>query len=277
MSDDSCVAFLKWCLPRLGLRWPGYRRVHRLVCKRLNRRLAELGLPDLSSYRELLEAAPAEWAGLEAICHIPISRFYRDRAVYDAIAGQLLPELAAMARRCGDKALRCWSAGCASGEEPYTLAMLWRFLLAPEWPALDLAVVATDVDETMLRRANAACYQRSSLRDLPKQWVDRAFIASGSLLCLAPDFRRGVAFACQDIRASMPEGMFHLILCRNLVFTYFDEATQSRVLQAMRTRLIPGGFLVLGKHEKLPAATVGLIPISPSLPVYRENPVSAPT
>src|SRR6516225_732332 len=122
MPEDARVDFLKWCVPRLGLRWPGYRKVRGLVGKRLNRRLAELGLADLSAYRTFLMREPAEWGQLDAMCRIPISRFYRDRGVFDAIGQQLLPEAAAAVTARGANAVKCWSAGCASGEEPYTLA-----------------------------------------------------------------------------------------------------------------------------------------------------------
>lgn len=85
-SHEACVAFLKWCLPQLGLRWRGFSKVHRLVCKRLGRRLAELGLAELSQYQTWLAAHKDEWAHLQAILRIPISRFYRDRDVFQAIA-----------------------------------------------------------------------------------------------------------------------------------------------------------------------------------------------
>ena len=171
MEDQACVAFLHWCLPRLELRWPGYRKVRRLVGKRLNRRLAELGLADLSAYRTFLVSAPAEWARLDALCRIPISRFYRDRGAFNVIAGELLPEIAATASARPDGAVKCWSAGCASGEEPYTLVIAWRFCVADAWPGLGFSVIATDADETVIERAKVACYGRSSLKDLPQGWV----------------------------------------------------------------------------------------------------------
>ena len=269
MADDVGVAFLKWCLPRLGLRWPGYRKVRRLLGKRLNRRLVELGLADLSAYSTLLISAPAEWACLDAMCRIPISRFYRDRGTFDFIAQQLLPKVALMASARGDDAVRCWSAGCASGEEPYTLVMAWRFRVNRDWPALRLTAVATDADETMIERAEVACYARSSLKDLPQEWLDRAFILRGQLCCLAPEFRGGVELVLQDIRLSMPDASFDLILCRNSVFTYFDEALQRRISNQLRERLRPGGFLVLGSHEALPAGVGGLMLVAPKLPIYR--------
>jgi chemotaxis protein methyltransferase CheR len=271
MEDQDCVAFLRWCLPRLELRWPGYRKVRRVVGKRLNRRLAELRLADLSAYRVFLTNAPEEWARLEAMCRIPISRFYRDRGIFDMIAQHLLPELAETASARDGDAIKCWSAGCASGEEPYTLVMAWRFGVAHDWPALEFSVIATDADEAMIERAEAACYARSSLKDLPQEWLDRAFSRRGQLFCLAAEFREAVALGVQDIRQSMPDGPFELILCRNLVFTYFDGALQRRISDQLWERLQLGGFLVLGSHEALPADAVGLLFTAPSLGIYRRE------
>ncbi len=271
VPDQAWIAFLKWCLAELGLRWQGYRKVRRVVRKRLYRRLAELGIADLDAYRALLLRQPCEWARLDAMCRIPISRFYRDRHVFDVIGRQVLPTAADAATCRGDAVLRCWSAGCASGEEPYTLALLWRLTLAADRPRLGLAVVATDSDETMLRRAKAACYARSLLKDLPPEWIARAFVRSGPSLCLLPEFRQDVRFLMQDIRSSMPDGPFDLILCRNLVFTYFDETLQRRLLRELIERLVPQGFLVLGTHETLPAEGLDLTVIGHSLPIYRRS------
>jgi chemotaxis protein methyltransferase CheR len=269
MDDQACVDFLKWSLPQLGLRWPGYRKVRHLVGKRLNRRLAELGLSDLAAYRSFLAGEPGEWSRLDAICRIPISRFYRDRGVFDAVCRQLLPEAAAAASERGGSTVRCWSAGCASGEEPYTLAIAWHFCAEDRWPALDFAVIATDAEERMIARAETACYGRSSLKDLPEEWRTRAFTRRGPLFCLEPEFRRSVGFALQDIRQRMPDGPFDLVLCRNLAFTYFDESRQRRILERLRERIFPGAFLVLGSHEALPSDCGGFARLAPSLPIYR--------
>jgi chemotaxis protein methyltransferase CheR len=271
MTEQAYIKFLKWSLPQLGLRWPGYRKVRRLVAKRLNRRLAELGLADLAAYRAFLSGEPAEWMRLDALCRIPISRFYRDRNVFDAIGRQCLPEAAAMANARGDDAVRCWSAGCASGEEPYTLVLVWRFRVANDWPRLGCTVIATDADETMIERAKAACYGESALKDVPRPWRERAFTRRGPLFCLDAEFRRSGDLQLQDIRQAMPDGPFDVVLCRNLVFTYFDKGLQSHTLDRLCERIRPGGFLVLGSHETLPAASLGLAPIAPHLPIHRRE------
>lgn len=119
----DCTAFLQWALPQLELPWPGFRKVRRQICKRLKRRMDELQLDNFSAYRARLETDPAEWGILDECCHITISRFFRDRGMFEVFRSRVLPDIAARARRERRDA-RIWSAGCASGEEPYTLRIL---------------------------------------------------------------------------------------------------------------------------------------------------------
>ncbi len=124
MTDAECTDFLQWALPRLGRRWAGYHKVRRLVAKRLIRRLRALRLDDLDAYRDRLKSHPVEWTELDARLGIPISRFWRDRGVFESIEREVLPALARQAIDAGRATLACWSAGCASGEEPYTIAIV---------------------------------------------------------------------------------------------------------------------------------------------------------
>jgi chemotaxis protein methyltransferase CheR len=259
MADADLVAFLQWALPRLGLRWPGYRKVRGTVRKRLNHRLRELNLSDLGDYRCHLEAHPAEWGALREICLITISRFYRDRAVFDRLRRVVLPELARLARGRSESELRCWSAGCASGEEPYTLKILWELGISEGRTHVPLRIVATDADEAVLARARAACYGLGSLKDLPLELRDRAFTRQGDQLRVRDELRQGIEFRQEDLTAQMPAGPFHLILCRNLAFTYFDEPLQHEILGRMAGRLVDGGYLVVGAHEALPGCRSDLV------------------
>ena len=270
MTDEQCVDFLKWCLPRLGLRWPGFRKVRRTVCKRMQRRIRALGLKDVAAYRPYLEKTPKEWSDLDALCRIPRSRFYRDDRVFGFLGDAVLPELARAGRARGEKALRVWSAGCASGEEPYTLSMIWGLSVEPEFPELVLAILATEVDETMLGRAQKACYAFGSLKEAPRAWLAEAFTETGSLLCVRPAVRDRVAFRRQDVREALPDGPFDLILCRNLVFTYFDTGLQSMILARVLERLVPGGALVIGHSEVLPHPPAGLSDWGQEFGVYRK-------
>lgn len=252
-DDDACTRFLQWALPRLGYRWAGFRKVRGTVCKRLSRRLRALGIDDLGAYRAFLEARPAEWAKLDALCRIPVSRFYRDRDVFDAIGRRILPELAAEASAEGRRHVRAWSAGCASGEEPYTMSLIaHHHPVGGNGTPPRLCILATDVDPAMLQRLRRACYPDGSLRDLPAVWRRAAFDRCGGLECLKAPYRRHVHACRSDIREEGPAGTFDLVLCRNLAFTYFDDAGQRRALSRLAGALRPNGWLVIGKHEALP-------------------------
>ena len=190
MSDAACVRFLQWALPRMRLHWPGFRRVRGIVCKRVARRLRALGIADLETYRALLEREPAEWPALEALCAIPVSRFWRDRTVFAALERAVLPELARAARAAGRATLDCWSAGCAGGEEPYSLSLLWHARLAQRFAGLGLRVLATDIDAAQLARAERGCYRASSLKELPSELRAQAFERSGELFCVSDALRK---------------------------------------------------------------------------------------
>lgn len=271
MHDAECVEFLQWALPRLRRRWPGFRKVRRRLCRRIDRRLRALGLSGPPAYREYLECTPAEWAALDALCPITVSSFCRDRAVFDFLAGALLPQLAQVAATRGERTVRAWSIGCASGEEPYSLMLAWRLGAPPSLPGgLALRVLATDVDEAVLARARAGCYAPSSLKQLPPNWLQEAFESADGLSCLRPRYREGVDFLRRDIRATLPEERFQLILCRNLIFTYFDEPTQREMLTRIASRLFPGGALVIGRRESLPpGAALNPWPGAERLGIYR--------
>ncbi|MCO6479704.1 MAG: hypothetical protein J5I94_23915 [Phaeodactylibacter sp.] len=140
-------------LPRLRLRWPGFRKVRNQPCKQVKRRIRDLGLEGFDAYRRYLEEQPEEWDRLDAFCRITISRFYRGRGVFNCIRDTLLPGLARKAMEKG-LPLRCWSAGCASGEEPYSLALIWHFELKKQFPGLDMEITATDVKDHFFFGAN---------------------------------------------------------------------------------------------------------------------------
>jgi chemotaxis protein methyltransferase CheR len=242
--------------------------------------MKELGLADTGGYRTLLETGDEEWKALDGMCRITISRFCRDREVFRVLQDQLLPALANSAEERRRDVLRCWSAGCGSGEEPYSLSLLWRMpgvtgpAPAPinEYPGISLLVEATDADSMLLRRAAEAVYPRGALKELPKPWVSEAFEEVESGLALLPPLRRDVRFQTMDIREELPESAFDLVLCRNLAFTYFEESLQAEVLGGILDRLEPGGYLVLGSHESLPPGSWPLAQIRPGLPVFLRSP-----
>jgi len=255
MKDADCVAFLQWALPQMRMRWGGFRKVRGQVCKRISRRMAELELPTLSVYRSFLNKNTGEWQTLSKLCRVTISRFYRDRGTFEILARDLLPHIA---QNSAGNELRVWCAGCASGEEPYTLKILWEFLVKQTAPGIELKITATDSDPKMLERAGKACYPASSLRELPPGWKEQAFERTGNDYCLRGDYREGIEFLEQDIIRAAPAGSFHMVFCRNLVFTYFDKELQRECLERITKNIPPGGALLIGCHESLPPPHEGL-------------------
>jgi chemotaxis protein methyltransferase CheR len=271
MKEQECASFLQWALPRMDMRWPGIRRVRGQVCKRLRRRLRELGLDDFGGYERYLAAHPEEWDTLDACCRITISRFYRDRVVFETIRDPILPALVQTAQERGDRTIRCWSAGCASGEEPYSLSLAWELGVSHGGPEVDLNIVATDIDPHLLERARVGLYSPGSLRELPDEWIAAAFEPVDDMLCLRGPYRAGVEFVRQDIRRNMPTGPFDLILCRNLVFTYFEARLQGTLLERLLSTMTRNGLLVLGGHEALPPNDWPFDRPYGALPIYRRT------
>jgi chemotaxis protein methyltransferase CheR len=266
--EDECTAFLQRALPRLRLRWAGFRKVRRQVCKRLRRRLLELRLEALEQYRSRLEADPLEWAVLDHLCRITISRLYRDKWVFDFLGRVILPGLAQTAS-LHSRPIRCWSAGCASGEEVYTLKILYDLEVKPQARSVEIEVIGTDVDEAVLRRAERACFSSGSVKHAPAHWLDAAFKPCGQDYCVRPIHRNGITFKRQDIRSELPAGCFDLVLCRNIVFTYFEIELQHAILDRLGAVLRQGGYLVIGAHERLLESSQPLVLVPGCREVFR--------
>ncbi len=272
MTDDECVALLQWLLPRLQLRWSGFRPVRKQVCKRFQRRFKELGLDTATDYREYLRAHPAEMPVADYQCRVTISRFNRDPAAFVYLANHVLPELGRKSLATGSARLTAWSVGCASGEEPYTLALVWHFLVARRLPELELRILGTDIDETLLNRAKQACYSAGTLKAVPPEWLASAFEDTKRGSRLQPAITDHVRFQRHDVRMGPPNGDFDLILCRNLAFTYFDDALQRATARVLHRSLREGGALVLGAGEILPARAAGFTVWSAPHAVHRKLP-----
>jgi chemotaxis protein methyltransferase CheR len=267
MNDNEWVVFLQWALPQMQMRWTGFRRVRRQVCKRIAVRLEELHLARPSQYKDYLADHPEEWNKLDSFCHITISRFYRDKSVFQFLQDFVLQELAKEAKK--DK-LRCWCCGCAAGEEPFTLSLIWYQTLKPYFPETDLEIIATDFMDTMLNRALTGRYRKSSVKELPDRLLRDGFTLHKNWYILKEVYRSSVRFLKQDVRKEMPAGPFQIIFCRYLVFTYFDEKLQTELLEKLLSRLVSGGALVLGEIDRLPCKTEKLEPWSETDRIYRK-------
>ncbi|OOZ36532.1 CheR family methyltransferase [Solemya velesiana gill symbiont] len=271
MQDTECVSFLQWALPQLQMRWPGFRKVRKQVCKRLSRRLSELDVADIEAYKQYLASHPDEWKRLDGICRVVVTRFYRDKLFFSKLTDDILPMLASNALKDGRKELRIWSIGSASGEEAYTLAILWQRQLATQFPGLQLSILGTEVDPHLLERSRKACYPAGTVKNLPQELRLAAFTREEEEYCLKRAYQRMVVFKEQDIRTTLPHQVYDLILCRNLVFTYFVEPQHRTILNQLLTRLVPDGWLTVGVRETLPDGVTGLDMVSERLGLYRRS------
>src|SRR3954451_11814046 len=269
IREVECATFLQWALPRLRLRWAGFRKVRRQVCKRLRRRIHDLSLETLEQYRGQLQADPHEWAVLDHLCRITISRLYRDKWVFDFLGGVILPELAKRAL-LQSRPIRCWCVGCASGEEVHTLKILWDPEVQLKARPAEIEVIGTDVDEVVLRRAERACFSFGSVKDAPAHWLGVAFEQCDQDYCVRPTHWDGVTFKRQDIRSELPAGRFDLVLCRNIIFTYFEIELQRAIFDRLATVLHGGGYLVIGAHEQLPENSQFFAPVAGCREIFRK-------
>jgi chemotaxis protein methyltransferase CheR len=220
------------------------------VRRRIAVRMRACGVHTYAAYRDILDSSPAEYERLRDALTINVTRFYRNAETWNLVRRDVLPEMMA---RCGGE-LRIWSAGCSSGEEPYTLAALVAERCEQENRPDFLqrvAIDATDVDRTSLDRARAARYRVEALMEMPPELVRAYLEPEGAEYRVTERVRRRVFVRRLDLsRESPPRVDYHLIFCRNVVI-YFDRPMQERLFMTFATALAPGGYLVLGKVETL--------------------------
>jgi chemotaxis methyl-accepting protein methylase len=239
--------FLRRVLPSLGLApRPHLRRGLR---RKLARRLEGLRLRGWEEYAALVEADPAVRAELAGLLGVTISRFWRNYSLWEYLAAHVLPGLC-------EAGARVWSCGCAGGEEPYSLALLWRER-CPESP---LYLLATDIDTTVLERAQEGHYGPGSLRELPSELRERYFRPERGGFRLSGEVKGMVRFRRHDLLREPPpaEAPFSLILCRNLAFTYFGPEARVEAARKLAAALAPGGYLAVGRKERLPEGAADL-------------------
>jgi len=260
--------FLRTTLPALGLRWRRFRSG--AIRRRLGGRLQELGFSSLAEYHSYLLAHREEQRLLTDQLTVTVSRFWRNRFLFDALARTWLPAL--LARLQPGEPFRAWSAGCACGEEPYSLFLLWEEHFAGS--GHELRLVATDADRRCLHRAQEGCYPASSLRELPLELRRKYFINHQGSFLLSPELSERVLWLEHNLLWDPPLPDSHLILCRNLAYTYFTEPVQQEVTRRFHQALLPGGLLVIGRKDRLPPDTDHLFRRTEH-PVYERLDVSA--
>jgi len=230
-----------------GLALDAYK--DKCIRRRIAVRMRACGVRTYAEYESVLERTPGEYDCLRDALTINVTRFFRNVETWERLAAGFLPGLWAPAA-----ALRIWSAGCASGEEAYSLAILAAELAEARGRPQELqrvSIDATDIDRESLARAEGARYRPEALMETPGALRARYFEPDGNQYRVAEPIRRRVRVRALDLsREGPPARTYDLIVCRNVVI-YFDRAMQERLFLAFAVTLRPGGILVLGKVETL--------------------------
>jgi chemotaxis protein methyltransferase CheR len=219
---------------------------------RLARRLRQLGLPDFGSYCELLRSEDGADEVPELVNAITtnLTAFFREHHHFDFLAQRLVPELAARADRTGR--VRVWSAGCSTGEEPYSVAItLGELLASPQW---DLSVLATDIDSNVLAQAARGVYPMDRVRGIPVDRLRRWFLkgkgANDGKARVRQELQRLVRFEPLNLVEPWSVEPMDAIFCRNVII-YFDKPTKARLVDRFASALRDGGYLLIGHSESL--------------------------
>lgn len=241
--------FLKTVLPSLGLRWRWFQR--KGIRKRIIGRLTELKLSSFSQYQSYVLQNEKEQRFLSGLLTVTISRFWRNSGVFQALEQTWLPTM--LERVPANEPLRIWSAGCASGEEPYSLLILWQERFSDS--GRELRLIASDSDTRCLERARQRRYPASSLTEMPLPLRRKYFRKENGTFSLEGDFTDRIQWIEHNLIWDPPFPGCHLIFCRNLVYTYFTEPLQQKLTHSFHASLVPSGLLVTGRKERLPVGS----------------------
>lgn len=247
-DDPTFLQLIQKVSAKAGLSLDGYK--DKCLRRRIAVRMRASGVHSYVEYAALLDRDSQELERLKDAITINVTQFYRNAETWNLLRTTLLPQVCAPER----EEIRAWSAGCSSGEEAYTLAMLLADHFENQGRPDRLAMVtvdATDIDRQCLERAQAARYRRDALADVPGHLARRYFENLGEECRVIERVRSRVVVRASDLCSDPPPRRnYHLILCRNVVI-YFGRDTQERVFVRFAEALAPGGFLVLGKVESL--------------------------
>lgn len=251
MTDAEFRLFADLIRARCGLHYDADTRF--LAERRIARRLRDADIGSFSAYLyELRHGANAEdeFSQLVDLLTTNETYFFRERTQLEALVQEIIPERLACARDAA-RPVSIWSAGCSSGEEPYSIVML--ALEAGLRPGRDLRVYASDISRTVLAKARRGVYREASFRETEPRFRKRYFVQNEGLLRISDDVKRHVDFVQMNLVDPTRYGLLgpmDVILCRNVII-YFDLETKKRVMASFHDQLAPSGFLLLGHSESL--------------------------
>jgi two-component system, chemotaxis family, CheB/CheR fusion protein len=249
VSDEDPQALesvLEYLKSSRGFDFSGYKRSS--LERRIRKRMREVDIERFDEYLDHLQVTPDEFTDLFNTILINVTGFFRDRPAWDYVAGEVIPQILVDVQ--DSERIRIWSAACATGEEAYTLAMLFAEALGEEDFRRRVKIYATDVDEDALGRARHATFPRDALKSVPEELAERYFEQAAVGRSFRGDLRRSIIFGRNDLVQDAPISRVDLLVSRNALM-YFTPETQARILRHFNFGLKPTGFLFLGKSEML--------------------------
>ena len=245
-TEGEFEALLLYLKQNRGFDFTAYKRTS--LMRRVAVRMQMVGATGFASYQDFLEVVPEEFTRLFNTILINVTTFFRDPQVWEYLASNILPEMAGAPG--SSEPIRIWSAGCASGEEAYSIAMLLADNLGIESFRDRVKIYATDVDDEALNQARQAVYSGRALENVGPELVARYFDRNEDRYTVGKDLRRTVIFGRHDLIQDAPISRINLLLCRN-VLMYFNADAQGRIVGRFHFALAPGGVLCVGKAETL--------------------------
>jgi len=229
-----------------GFDFTGYKRT--TLVRRIDKRMNQVGIQGYTDYIDFLEVHPDEFIQLFNTILINVTNFFRDQDAWDFLEKNVLPKLVS-AKHDGDP-IRVWSAGSASGEEAYSVAMLLAEILGEERFRQQVKIYATDIDEDALSKARLAVYSEKEIKSVPERLLGKYFECQNDHYTVSKGLRRAVIFGRHDLIQDAPISRVDLLICRNILM-YFNAETQSKVLARLHFAVNDGGYVFLGKAEML--------------------------
>jgi two-component system CheB/CheR fusion protein len=229
-----------------GFDFGGYKRT--TLVRRVTKRMTSVGVKDHAAYLEYLEAQPGEFAALFNTILINVTSYFRDASAWEYLQQDILPKIVANKERY--EPIRVWSAGVASGQEAYSVAMLLCEALGASEYRQRAKIYATDVDDDALAQARQGRAEEKELEEIPAGLREKYFEAEGSHYLLRGDLRRSLIFGRHDLMQDAPISRVDLLICRNTLM-YFESEAQARILARLHYALTEKGYLFLGKAEML--------------------------
>jgi two-component system CheB/CheR fusion protein len=264
---EDLLAFIR---DSRGFDFTGYKRSS--LARRIVKRMNEAGTTGYQDYRDRLESNTEEFGYLFNTVLINVTSFFRDIEAWSYLQREIMPALISDVDAAEE--IRVWSAGCAGGEEAYSLAIAFAEALGVEECAKRVKIYGTDVDEEALRDARAGLYPAKALEPVPVELRDKYFEQNGSQFAFRPDLRRRVIFGRHDITRDAPISRLDLLLCRNTLM-YFNAETQSHVVDRFHFALRENACLFLGKAEMLLSDADRFEVLSMRQRVFRRRPGTA--